>query len=109
MAVPTGRQPQWIAWDMRTRTYDFTTECELVAAEIEEAGFTHDGDPRLTRHVANARARANRYGTSIAKESPGSPRKIDACVSMIIARHARRLALAAPDKGGKAGEGGGFS
>jgi len=90
-AQPTGRDPHPIAWDMRTKTFDFTTACELVLTEINEQEFTHDGDSRLTRHVANARNRPNKYGISIGKESPSSPRKIDLAVCMIGARMVRRL------------------
>jgi hypothetical protein len=94
-AVPSGKDPQPIAWDMRGHTFDFTAAAELVEREIIEKAFTHDGDSRLVRHVANARRRPNRYGTSIGKESPKSPRKIDAAVAMIGARMVRRLAQAA--------------
>lgn len=100
-AVPGGKEPQWIAWDMRTKTSEFTHACELALAEIEDEGFTHDGDPRLGRHVLNARARSNRYGVSIGKESPDSSRKIDAAVCMVGARMVRRLVLAAPESKGK--------
>ncbi len=104
-AVPGGKDPQPIAWDMRTHTFDFTTECELVLAEIDGKAFTHDGDARLGRHVGNARRRPNRYGVSIGKESPDSARKIDAAVCMIGARMVRRRVLAAgPAKGKKAGK-----
>ncbi|MGL4300280.1 MAG: terminase [Candidatus Neomicrothrix subdominans] len=102
-AVPGGKDPQAIAWDMRSKTFDFTVACELALAEIDEQGFTHDGDARLGRHVANARRRPNRYGVSIGKESPDSRRKIDAAVAMIGARMVRRLVLAAP-KGKRPGK-----
>lgn len=103
-AVPGGKDPQAIAWDMRSKTFDFTTACELTLAEIDEGSFTHDGDPRLGRHVGNARRRPNRYGVSIGKESPDSRRKIDAAVCMIGARMVRRLVLAAgPPKGKRPG------
>jgi hypothetical protein len=93
-AVPTGRDPQMIAWDMRAKQFEFTRAAELAEAEIREGGFTHDGNPVLTRHVINCRARKNRFGTSVSKESPKSPKKIDAAVCMIGARMARRLVLA---------------
>lgn len=93
-ATPTGKEPHPIAWDMRTKVYDFTMACELVETEVRERQFTHDGNPVLSRHVANARRRPNRWGISIGKESPSSPRKIDAAVSMIGARMVRRLLLA---------------
>lgn len=97
-AVPTGKNPEAIAWDMRTRTHDFTMACELVFDEISnstvgERAFTHDGNPILARHVANARARLNRWGVSVSKETPDSPKKIDAAVAMIGARMVRRLVM----------------
>lgn len=101
MAIPAGKSPQQIAWDMRSNTRDFTMECELVLAEIMGEEFTWgSGDTRLDsalgRHVANSRAKANQWGESVGKESPDSPLKIDANVAMIIARLARRRFLTAP-------------
>jgi hypothetical protein len=95
-AVPGGRDPQPVAWDMRSHVGEFTQAAEMVLSEIEAEfpTFTHDGDGPLGRHVTNARRRPNRWGISIGKESPKSSRKIDGCVAMIIARHARRLVLA---------------
>jgi hypothetical protein len=96
-SVPSGNDPQVIAWDMRSHVYDFTLACELTEAEIRDRGFTHDGDSRVSRHVGNARRRPNRYGVSIGKESPDSPRKIDAAVCVIGARMVRRKLLASPE------------
>jgi len=95
-AVPGGRDPQPVAWDMRGHVGEFTAAAEMVLSEIDAkpAGFIHDGDSYLGRHVANARRSPNRWGVSISKEAPKSVNKIDACVAMIIARHARRLVLA---------------
>lgn len=95
-AVPDGKEPQPIAWDMRSRVYDFTLACELAETEINEGALRHDGDSRVTRHVVNARRRPNRYGVSIGKESPDSPLKIDAAVCVVGARMVRRLVLASP-------------
>ena len=101
MAVPGGKDPQPIAWDMRTHVYDFTMAAELTLTEISDkdaVAFTHDGDSRVARHVANARNHPNRWGTSISKETPDSPKKIDAAVCVIGARMARRLYLASAVK-----------
>lgn len=95
-AVPGGKDPQAIAWDMRSHVYDFTMACELVEAEIREHGFTIDGDPRLSRHMINAHRRPNRYGVSISKETRTSEKKIDLAVCLVGARMARRLVLASP-------------
>jgi hypothetical protein len=93
-AVPGGKEPQPIAWDMRTHVYDFTMACELVHGEIEAGEFIHDGDSRVARHIANCRNYPNRWGTSVSKETRSSARKIDAGVCVIGARMARRLYLA---------------
>lgn len=96
-AAPGGREPQLIAWDMRSHTYDFTQACELTETEILERRFTHDGDSRVARHVVNARRHPNRYGVSISKESPDSPNKIDGAVCVIGARMVRRRLLASTE------------
>lgn len=96
-ATPGGKEPHPIAWDMRGKVFEFTQACELTETEITEQRFTHDGDSRVARHVANARRRPNRYGVSIGKESPDSSKKIDAAVCVIGARHVRRLLLASPE------------
>jgi len=93
-AVPGGKDPQSIAWDMRTHVYDFTMAAELTLTEIQERAFTHDGDSRVGRHMVNARRHPNRWGVSIAKETRDSPKKVDAAVCVIGARMARRLYLA---------------
>ena len=99
-AVPGGRDPQPVAWDMRSHVGEFTQACEMVLSEIDTSerngthAFYHDGDSVLGRHVTNSRRRPNRWGISIGKESPKSPHKIDGNVAMIIARHNRRLVLA---------------
>jgi hypothetical protein len=94
-AVPGGKEPAPIAWDMRSKLFDFTMAVELTETEIKSGAFSHDGDPRMTRHVGNARRRPNRWGISIGKESPDSPRKVDLAVAMIGARMVRRLWVAA--------------
>ena len=93
-AVPGGKDPQPIAWDMRTHVYDFTMACELTLQEIDDRSFGHDGDSRVARHVGNARRHPNRWGVSVAKETRDSPKKIDAAVCVIGARMVRRLYLA---------------
>jgi hypothetical protein len=93
-AAPSGKEPHPIAWDMRTKTYDFTMAVELTATEIRERAFSHDGDARMARHVGNARRKPNRWGVSIGKESPDSPRKVDLAVCMVGARMVRGLYLA---------------
>jgi hypothetical protein len=102
-AVPGGKDPQPIAWDMRGHVKEFTLSAELTLGEIDEGKLTHDGDSRLARHVANCRRKHNQYGITVRKESRDSSRKIDAAVAMIGARHVRRLALAAAPKRKRSG------
>lgn len=104
MAVPGGKSPEPIAWDMRSHSYDFTMAAELAEAEIREgavavkrgapAAFTHDGDSRVARHIGNARRADGRWGVTVKKESKDSPDKIDACVCVIGVRMVWRLAKA---------------
>lgn len=98
MAVPGGKSPEPIAWDMRSHSYDFTMAAELCEAEIRDGTFSHDGDSRVARHVGNARRADGRWGISVKKESPDSPDKIDACVCVIGVRMVWRLAKAAAPK-----------
>lgn len=46
--------------------------------------ITHDGDPRLARHIGNAVVKVDRWGSRIVKNS--SEEKIDLAVAAIIAR-----------------------
>lgn len=104
MASTHSKPPQPIAWDMRGHQLDFAKAAEACNAEIMEAvvhedgtvegGFTHDGDSRVARHVANCRRRAYRDCITVSKESPDSPLKIDAAVCVIGVRMVRRLVLA---------------
>lgn len=100
-AVPSGRQPEPIAWDMRGKDFQFTTAAELCEAEIAQHAFTHDGDARLTEHVRNARRHEGRFGITVRKESRNSAKKIDAAVCMIGARMVWRLAREAEGKSTK--------
>lgn len=92
-AVPTAKEPQPIAWDMRGQTDAFTKATELCLDEIGTQQFRHDGDERVARHIANARTRPNRNGYGIGKESKDSAKKIDAAVCVIGARMVRRQVL----------------
>ncbi len=92
-AVPTGKPPQAIAWDMRSHSAEFARAAEACHAEIVDKEFGHDGDSRVARHVGNARRRPYQAWVSIGKESPDSPRKIDAAICVIGVRMVRRLVL----------------
>lgn len=94
-AVPGGKLPEPIAWDMRSHSRVFAFAAEVVEAEIRERAFTHDGHPVTERHVMNARRADTRWGAvTVRKETPNSPDKIDACVCVIGARMLYRVAMA---------------
>lgn len=91
-SAPNAKPPQAIAWDMRSHAAEFARACEACLAEIEEGEFTHDGDSRVARHIANARRRPHQKWVSIGKDSPDSPRKIDAAVCVVGVRMLWRMA-----------------
>jgi hypothetical protein len=92
-AAPNARPPQPIAWDMRGHSYEFAKAVEACRTEILEGEFTHDGHPAVARHIGNARTKDYRDAQTIGKESPSSPRKIDAAVCVVGARMVRRIVL----------------
>lgn len=93
-AVPHGKQPQPIAWDMRSHAYEFAEATEMCLAEIQDGAFRQDGNWDLARHVGNCRRGEYKGRVYVHKESKDSPNKIDAAVCMIGARMVRRLVLA---------------
>lgn len=56
---------------------------ELVTA----GGLTHDGDPDLARHVANAVPKRDARGIRLTKDAKGSARRIDAAIATVMAVH----------------------
>lgn len=72
---------------------------EKALEQFEEAvrhgEMTHDGSYLLTQHVLNARRRLVHKRLAIAKDAPGSVRKIDAAVAAVLAWQARLDAVAA--------------
>lgn len=62
------------------------SDAVLDEPELGKApAISHDGDPIITRHIANARTKTTRWGVVITKEDKDSPRKIDAAVAAILA------------------------
>lgn len=61
---------------------------------VVERQLTHDGDPRLARHVSHTVTKESAAGVLIVKDRVDSPRKIDAAVAAVIAHD--RATLAAP-------------
>lgn len=85
-AVPSGKLPAAIAWDMRSRAYQFAEATEQCLDEIVNHDFSHDGNWDLVAHVGNCRVKEYRGRWAVRKESPKSSKKIDAAVCMIGAR-----------------------
>ena len=92
-----GQLSNLIAWDMRSRRYDFAKACETAYSEIEQGAFTHDSNSALSQHVANAVVSDKQGRVSIKKESPKSSRKIDAAVCMVGARMLYRIVKGDPN------------
>ncbi len=63
---------------------------------VMDATLSHDGDPVLARHVANARVRETRWGLVITKEDKDSPRRIDAAVAAVLAHDGISAPVEAP-------------
>jgi hypothetical protein len=72
-----------------SRDYRMAPAQESLRTAIEIAALEHRGDAVVSRHMANARTRSTRHGTTVRKDRPASPRKIDACVGTALAYQAR--------------------
>ena len=96
-AGKSGLPSDLIAWDMRSKSYNFALAVEMTYDEIQSGEFTHDGHPATSEHMANAVVFEQRNGRiSIRKESPKSARKIDAAVCVIGARMVYRAVKESP-------------
>lgn len=62
--------------------------CTAFYSAVLEGGLSHDGDPRLARHVSNAVVKTSPQGDYVTKADKDSPAKIDLAVAAIIAFHA---------------------
>lgn len=69
--------------------------CASFYDAVMDERLTHDGDPRLVRHVRNAVIKRDAAGVRITKENKMSPRKIDLAVCAVIA-HAEAILMRAP-------------
>lgn len=94
-ARASERRP--MEWDMRGHKLETTKAAEAYHDAIVERDLTHSGDPRVNQHHYNARRWPNNYGVTFRKESPFSPRKIDAVAAAMLARKARQDYLALPE------------
>ncbi|RLK22631.1 phage terminase large subunit-like protein [Micromonospora sp. M71_S20] len=83
-----------IAWDMRSHQGDTVRAVEALHRAFIDGEVPHDGEPRLRRHVLNARRRPNRWGVSFGKETRESPKKVDALAALLLAVMARQRVIA---------------
>jgi phage terminase large subunit-like protein len=83
---------EWVA-QYRSRVVEFPTfsrarmapACTTFYSAVLEGALSHDGDPRLARHVANAVVKSSPLGDYITKADKDSPAKIDLAVAAVIA------------------------
>lgn len=61
--------------------------CTAFSTAVMEQSLTHDGDPRLARHVSNAIVKSTPMGDYITKPDKDSPSKIDLAVAAVVALH----------------------
>ena len=103
---PAYWQPELAAWASEfgadvvrefptQRAYRMAPAVASLHTAIVMAELEHDGDARVARHVVNARRAPTRYGVSVRKDQPRSPRKIDAVAASALAFQARTDAIAA--------------
>jgi phage terminase large subunit-like protein len=52
---------------------------------VNTRALSHDGDPRLARHLSNAVLKQDSRGTRLQKETKNSSRKIDLAVAAVMA------------------------
>ena len=94
-----------ILYDMRLsesggarRLEQFTKAAEAVQQWVDEDGtdgpMRHSGDPQLSQHVRDAKARPNQWGTSLGKVSRDSKRVVDLAVAMVGAVMGARAVIA---------------
>ena len=74
---------QWAAVGLPVLEYATSSPSRMVPAwakfydAVIGGGLTHDGDPRLVRHIGNMALKTDRLGPRPVKEHRGSPRSID--------------------------------
>ncbi len=65
-------------------------------AAVMDGRITHDGDPRLARHVANCVVKTSPQGDVITKAHKDSPAKIDLAVGAVLAHARASVSVAKP-------------
>lgn len=85
-----ARPMEW--WTNRPKA--MVAALERLHTAIRGQEMSHDGGATLTRHMLNARRRITTAGLTIAKEHPGSARKIDCAIAATLAYECRADAVA---------------
>lgn len=94
-ADPWGWRDQLEGWSARFpgRVLEWPTNiaarmapaCDRLYQAVADGTVTHDGDPRLSAHIAHCVAKSTPMGDLVVKDRRGSPRKIDLAVAAIVA------------------------
>jgi hypothetical protein len=102
-ATPGEVRGNAVVFDMRLsqfgavqRNMMFTEAAELVQRwidEEEDSPFRHDGNPHLRNHVHQAKSRPTQWGTSLAKVTRDSSKRVDLAVCMVGAVMGARIVL----------------
>lgn len=79
-----GRVAEYPTWS-RAR---MAPACTMFYSAVMERTLSHDGDPRLARHLSNCVVKPSPEGDYVTKADKNSPAKIDLAVAAIIA-HSR--------------------
>jgi len=80
------RYPDVVTAEYRTNLRKFMAQgCAKLHSAVLNQTVTHDGDPRLARHIANAIVKETPEGAYLTKEHRHSARKIDLATAAVIA------------------------
>lgn len=92
---PPYWQAEIAAWSARWpgRVLEFPTfsrarmapACTAFYSAVMDGTLTHDGDPRMARHISNAVVKTSPMGDYVTKADKDSPAKIDLAVAAIVA------------------------
>ena len=74
----------------------FGPACTNFYSGVMDGRITHDGDPRLARHIANAMVKGTSQGDVIVKADKDSPAKIDLAVAAVLAYSRASTDVATP-------------
>lgn len=99
---PPYWQREILDWDRRWpgKVIEFPTfsrarmapACTTFYSAVMEGKLSHDGDPRLARHLANTVVQSSPQGDYVTKAAKDSPAKIDLAIAAIVAVSHARLA-----------------